>query len=160
LIILNEDGNLVDACFIAAVACLLNTKLPEVTISSPQKIRINNTKVRNLNVHHIPVCTSFYFIEGVASTQPIVDVNSKEEKLSKARLSVCMNIFEDLCGMTTFGSLQVSAPILSQCTQIALGITKEITIKLREARHENLSLLDFSHSSSTSHITQSNKSSA
>lgn len=117
---LNEDGNLVDACFLAAVACLMNTKLPEVTLAGPQKIRINDQKVRNLNVHHIPVCTSFYFIDGVPATKPVVDATSKEEKLAKSRLSICMNIFEDLCGMTTLGSLEVSPRILMSCTSTAL----------------------------------------
>ena len=33
LFVINEDGNLVDACFMAALACLMNTKLPEVTLA-------------------------------------------------------------------------------------------------------------------------------
>ena len=80
--VLNEDGNLFDACFLAAVAALMNTRLPEVTLTGPYKINVNEKKVRNLNVHHIPVCTSFYFIEGISSTKPIVDATSKEEKLA------------------------------------------------------------------------------
>ena len=112
LFVVNEDGNLVDACFLAAVACLMNTRLPEVTMAGPSKIRINEEKLRNLNVHHIPVCTSFYFVEGLSSTRPIVDATAKEEKLAKSRLSICMNIFEDLCGMSTFGSLEVDPRVL------------------------------------------------
>jgi exosome complex RNA-binding protein Rrp42 (RNase PH superfamily) len=56
-------------------------------------------------VHHIPVCTTFYFISGIEN--PIIDANAKEEKLAKSRLSICMNIFEDLCGMTTLGFLEL-----------------------------------------------------
>jgi exosome complex RNA-binding protein Rrp42 (RNase PH superfamily) len=84
-------------------------------------------------VHHIPICTSFYFMEGVLNTKPIVDANAKEEKLAKSRLSICMNIFEDLCGMTTLGSLEVSQRILLSCTQTALHLTKDLTRKLRDA---------------------------
>ena len=61
LFLLNEDGNLMDACFLASVLCLMNTRMPEVTISQ-DKVRINEEKLRYLNVHHIPVCTTFYFI--------------------------------------------------------------------------------------------------
>lgn len=93
-----------DACFLATVLSLMNTRLPEVTISR-DKIKINEEKIKYLNVHHIPVCTSFYFIEGI--DKPIVDANAKEEKLSTSRLSICMNIFEDLCGMSTLGSLEI-----------------------------------------------------
>ena len=163
LYVLNEDGNLVDACFLAAVACLMNTKLPEVTLAGPSKIRINDQKVRNLNVHHIPVCTSFYFIDGVSSTKPIVDATAKEEKLSKSRLSICMNIFEDLCGMTTLGSLEVSPKTLLACTDQAIHLTKDITRRLREAysTRSSLSLLDFSLSTITARsITQDNQKSA
>lgn len=41
LYVLNEDGNLVDACFLAAIACLMNTRLPEVTLAGQQKICVN-----------------------------------------------------------------------------------------------------------------------
>ncbi len=141
---------MVDACFLAAVASLMNTKLPEVTLAGPQKIRINELKVRNLNVHHIPVCTSFYFIEGVSPTKPVVDATAKEEKLAKSRLSICMNIFEDLCGMTTLGSLEVDPKILITCTKTALVLTKDLTRRVRDAyaQRSTLSLLDFSLSGS------------
>jgi exosome complex component RRP45 len=140
LYVLNEDGNLFDACFLAAVACLMNTRLPEVTLTGPHKVNVNETKVRNLNVHHIPVCTSFYFIEGISSLKPIVDATSKEEKLAQSRLSICMNIFEDLCGMTTLGSLEVDPRILRECTKTALTIAKEITRKVRDAFSKKLSI--------------------
>lgn len=162
LFVLNEDGNLFDACFLAAVACLMNTKLPEVTLKGPHTLRINEGKLRNLNVHHIPVCTSFYFIEGLPSSRPIVDATAKEEKLAKSRLSICMNIFEDLCGMTTLGSLEVKPSVLSQCTQTALIISKEVTRKIRDAyaKRSTFSMLDFSHSSSKQSIIDENKRSA
>ena len=105
IFLLNEDGNLMDACFLSTVIALMNTRLPEVTLSK-DKIKINEEKTKSLNVHHIPVCSSFYFLEGMQT--PIIDANSKEEKLSNSRLSISMNIFEDLCGMITQGCLEVN----------------------------------------------------
>jgi exosome complex RNA-binding protein Rrp42 (RNase PH superfamily) len=64
IFLLNEDGNLMDACFLSTVLALMNTRLPEVTLSK-DKIKVNEEKFKNLNVHHIPVCTSFYLIEGL-----------------------------------------------------------------------------------------------
>lgn len=163
---LNEDGNLVDACFLAAVACLMNTCLPEVTMAGPSKIRINDQKLRNLNVHHIPVCTSFYFIEGISSTKPVIDATAKEEKLSKSRLSICMNIFEDLCGMQTMGSLEVDPRTLLECTKQALLISKEVTRKMRDAysKRHSVPLLDLSRSTAAAasfeHLADLNKRSA
>ena len=64
------------------------------------------------------MCTTFYYIEGV--DQPIVDANSKEEKLTIARLSIIMNVFEDLCGMSTFGCLEIDPGQIISQTKLAL----------------------------------------
>ena len=40
IICLNEDGNLTDACFLAAVMGLYNTRLPEVLVSK-NRVKIN-----------------------------------------------------------------------------------------------------------------------
>lgn len=113
LFLLNEDGNLIDAFFLTTVLALMNTILPEVTISR-DKIRINEDRYKNLNVHHIPICTTFYFLEDIA--HPVVDANAKEEKLSTSKLSICMNIFEDLCGISSLGTLEIDAQVLMDCT--------------------------------------------
>jgi exosome complex component RRP45 len=93
-----------DAFFLAAVLALKNTRLPEVSMKQDQ-VTVHNEKQRYVNVHHIPVCTTFYYIPSVP--QPIIDATSKEERLATARLSICMNIFEDVCGMQTLGQLEV-----------------------------------------------------
>lgn len=157
IIVINEDGNLMDACFMAALSALMNTRLPEVNITR-EKIKINSEKLKYMNVHHIPVCTTFYFIENF--NQPIIDANAKEEKLSSARLSICMNIFEDLCGMSTLGSLEVDPEFIISCSHTCVQISKEITQKVRDAfakRHQN-PILDFSASfgSIKEQITQEN----
>ena len=141
LFIINEDGNLLDACFISSIICLMNTRMPEVLMAR-DRIRINEEKLKYMSIHHIPVCTTFYFING----QAIVDANSKEERLAKSRLSICMNIFEDVCGMSSLGNLQVDPKTVLRCTKTALEKTKEITHLIRrsfELRHLQ-PLLDFS----------------
>ena len=70
--LVNDDGNLMDAFFLAAVLALKNTRLPEVSMKKDQlKISNDPTKQHYINVHHIPVCTTFYYIPGVE--EPIVD---------------------------------------------------------------------------------------
>ncbi len=102
--LLNDDGNLIDAFFLAAVLALKNTRLPEVTMKGDD-IMVNNTKSNYVNVHHLPICSTFYFIPKI--DLPIVDACAKEERLATARLSVCMNIFEDVCGMQTLGQMDI-----------------------------------------------------
>jgi len=103
--LLNDDGNTFDAFFLAAILALKNTRLPEVTMTR-DKIKINDSKLKYLNVHHIPICTTFYFMKDIPE-EPVLDVNSKEEKLCTSRLSIVMNTYEDICGMTTLGSLEI-----------------------------------------------------
>lgn len=103
--VLNDDGNLFDAVFLAAVLALKNTRLPEVTMAR-DKIRVNDSKLKFLNVHHLPICTTFYFLKDMPD-QPVLDVNSKEEKLSVSRLSIVMNTYEDICGMASLGATEI-----------------------------------------------------
>ena len=65
--------------------------------------------------------------------QPIVDANAKEERLATARLSVCLNIFEDVCGMQTLGQMDIDPVELIECSKTALKIAKETTKLAREA---------------------------
>lgn len=70
-----------------------------------------------MNVHHLPICTTFYFLkdptkakamdESVDALRPLIDVNSTEEKLCQSRLSIVLNAYGDLCGMTTLGALEI-----------------------------------------------------
>ena len=103
--LLNDDGNLIDAFFLAAVLALKNTRLPEVSMKG-DNVMVSNTKSSYVNVHHLPICTTFYFIPKVDA--PIVDASAKEERLATARLSVCMNVFEDVCGMQTLGQMDIA----------------------------------------------------
>jgi exosome complex RNA-binding protein Rrp42 (RNase PH superfamily) len=59
---------------LAAILAIKNTRLPEVSISK-NKISINDEKMKYLNVHHIPICTTFYFIKDPRNSAGI-DENS------------------------------------------------------------------------------------
>jgi len=87
-------------------------------------------------VHHLPICTTFYFIPKV--DQPIVDACAKEERLATARLSICMNMFEDVCGMQTLGQMDIDPLQLLECTRDSLQITKTTTKIVRQAWEQRL----------------------
>lgn len=67
------------------------------------EIRINDDKTKYMNVHHLPICTTFYFLNDI----PVVDVSTSEEKLSKGRVSVVLNSYGDLCGINSLGALNI-----------------------------------------------------
>lgn len=85
-------------------------------------------------MHHIPVCTTFYYIPTI--DEPIVDATSKEERLATARLSICMNVFEDVCGMQTLGQMEVEPSQLLECAELALKCAKQTTLIVRKAWDE------------------------
>lgn len=119
----------------------MNTRVPEIQVTK-DRIRINEIKTRGINVHHIPIGVTFFYIEGISV--PIIDANAKEEKLSTAKITMFINIFNDLCGMTTFGCLEIESTEILECTQIAFEKAKEITelIRHRWANKNEYSLLD------------------
>ena len=116
--LLNDDGNCFDAFFLAAVLALKNTRLPEVTMVK-DKIRVDDSKLKYINVHHIPISCTFYFL-GDEESPPILDATAKEERLCKSRLSIVMNTYEDVCGMSTYGGLEIDQGQVLRYMKIAL----------------------------------------
>lgn len=102
--LLNDDGNMFDAIFLAAIMAIKNTQVPDVSLVKNQ-ICINDQRRKYLNVHHLPVCSTFYFLGDCP--KPALDVTTQEEKLAKARLSIVLNSYGDLCGMQTLGALNI-----------------------------------------------------
>jgi len=70
-------------------------------------IIINDKKMKYVNVHHLPIPTTFYFLKDMPN-KPVIDVIGKEERLCVSRLTIVMNSYEDICGMATLGSLNMS----------------------------------------------------
>ena len=102
--LINDDGNMFDAIFLAAVLAIKNTQVLDVSVVKNQ-ICINDQRRKYLNVHHTPICSTFYFLGD--QQKPALDVNSQEEKLCRARLSIVLNSYGDLCGMQTLGALDI-----------------------------------------------------
>lgn len=79
--------------------------------------------------------------------------------LSKSKVSICMNIFEDLCGMITLGSLEIEPEILIKCTKIALETTKHITRIVRKSwdNKSTIPLIDINGMDTLKNIQRQNK---
>ncbi|KAI6647307.1 Complex component RRP43 [Oopsacas minuta] len=87
IIICNNDGNALDACLLALVGALKNTRLPHVTVDEDEDIPIVNSVTKHeLVLREIPVCvTAAMFRENYV----IIDPNTEEEKLSSGSIIVC-----------------------------------------------------------------------
>ncbi|KAK5918064.1 hypothetical protein CgunFtcFv8_002863 [Champsocephalus gunnari] len=101
------DGNVLDACIIALLAALKNTKLPEVTINKDT----GSTR------------TSFCVFD---DSILIVDPTAEEEGLSTSHLTVVTDEKERLCVVHKPGGTPLSAEKLQECIGRATARQREI----------------------------------
>jgi len=128
--LLNYDGNLLDAVFIAALMCLKSLKVPQVRGKEDTVKILEDKPWKHINVHHMPIPITFHFIQNEENV--IIDPNAKEEKVCTSRNTIFMNVFGDICGIHTFGVLNLSFETFQKCMSVAESKAKEITGILRE----------------------------
>lgn len=61
--VINYDGNLIDSVFLAALQCLKTLKLPQVRGKDDSVKILDDKPWKNINVHHMPIPVTFYFIQ-------------------------------------------------------------------------------------------------
>ncbi|KAM8741231.1 exosome complex component RRP43 isoform 2-T2 [Acanthopagrus schlegelii] len=122
LMCLDYDGNLLDACTIALLAALQNTKLPEVTIST-ETPEVNLAKRRGLHIHKHPVSASFCVFD---DSILIVDPTAEEESLKTAQLTVVTDEEDRLCTVHKPGGTSLSGEKLQECISRATVRQREI----------------------------------
>uniref|UniRef100_A0A671WR26 Ribosomal RNA-processing protein 43 n=1 Tax=Sparus aurata TaxID=8175 RepID=A0A671WR26_SPAAU len=122
LMCLDYDGNLLDACTIALLAALKNTKLPEVTIST-ETPEVNLAKTRGLHIHKHPVSASFCVFD---DSILIVDPTAEEESLKTAQLTVVTDEEDRLCTVHKPGGTSLSGEKLQECISRATARQREI----------------------------------
>ena len=59
--LLNNDGNLIDACYLAAIISLLHFKKPYANIEEQSRVILSETKLQPLSIHHIPIAITYAF---------------------------------------------------------------------------------------------------
>jgi len=124
--VLNHDGNLIDASAIAAMAALLNTKMPTYEIEDDEvKIKSNHTP---LPIIRHPVTVTFAKI----NDKLIVDPWLEEEQVMDARLSIAIDDDGNICAMQKGGSGHFSPQQILEATQIAKEKAEEIRKKLEQ----------------------------
>ncbi|XP_033954968.1 exosome complex component RRP43 isoform X2 [Pseudochaenichthys georgianus] len=118
------DGNVLDACIIALLAALKNTKLPEVTINKDTGApEVNLEKRKGLNIRKHPVGASFCVFD---DSILIVDPTAEEEGLSTSHLTVVTDEKERLCVVHKPGGTPLSAEKLQECIGRATARQREI----------------------------------
>jgi exosome complex component RRP42 len=122
--VLNHDGNLIDASALAAMAALLDTKMPAYEIEDGEvKIKEDHTPLP-MNRH--PVTVTFAKI----NDKLIVDPWLEEEQVMDARLSIAIDDEGNICAIQKGGSGYFTPEQVLEAARIAKEKSEEIRKKL------------------------------
>jgi len=122
--VLNHDGNLIDASALAALAALLNTKMPNYEIEEGE-VKIKPGYVPLLIRRH-PITVTFAKID----EKLVVDPWLEEEQIMDARLSMAIDDDGNICAIQKGGSGYFSPQQILEAAKIAGEKAEEIGKKL------------------------------
>lgn len=122
--VLNHDGNLIDASAMAALAALLNTKMPNFEIKDGElKIKQGYTQLP-LKSHPITVTL------GKISNKLIIDPSVEEESVMDSRITFAVNEAGNICAIQKGGSGFFTPQQILDASKIALEKAAELRKKL------------------------------
>lgn len=109
---INNDGNLYDACMIASLASWMSFKIPFLR-KSGNKVNIpSNPEMINLSTLHVPLSVTFGLFDN--NTKYLVDPSLKEEKCIDGVVIISANKFGEICYLHTYGSVKVDQETVSE----------------------------------------------
>lgn len=133
LTLLDDGGNVLDACVLAAVAALRHYRKPQVDIDTsgdensmalPRLIPGTLKEPTPLALHHTPVSISFALLPAldVASdlrVATLVDPEKREELVQFGTLSIAMNVHGEVCLLDFGGGHELAPEALMGCVATA-----------------------------------------
>lgn len=122
--VLNHDGNLIDASALAALAALLNTKMPNYEIEG-EEIKIK-PGYSALPVRKHPISVTFAKINDKLAVDPWLE----EEQIMDARLTITTDDDGNICAVQKGGSGYFTPKQIFEAAQIAKEKAGEIRKKL------------------------------
>lgn len=127
--VLDQDGNLFDACEIAAVSALMNARIPETKIVTDENgnedVELLET-TQPLKLDCIPISCTF----GKIGKHIIVDPILKEEGIEDARITFAFRDDGKICATQKGEGGTFSIDEIKKCIDIASERTKEIRSNL------------------------------
>ncbi len=118
LYILNDDGNLFDACGIAALSALLDTRMPK---EEDGKI-VKGEYQGKLKLRNKPILNTF----GKIGSTVVADPSAAEEKAMSARFSVAVTEDDNITAFQKGLGGSFKAEEISHCIDLAMRNSKQI----------------------------------
>ena len=122
--VLNHDGNLIDCSALAAVAALLNTKMPNYEIKNGEFKIIQGCKPLPMKSHPVTVTV------GKINNTLIVDPWLEEEQVMDSRISMAINDEGNICAVQKGGSGYFTPQQILEASKIAQEQATKIRKKL------------------------------
>ncbi len=127
--VLDHDGNLYDACELAALGALLNTQIPDIKIVTNEKgeevVEVLET-THPLVMKHTPISCTFSKI----GDNIIVDPNYDEETIQDTRLTLAFTEENKICSTQKGEAGTFTVEEIKKCIDIAAERTKDIRSQL------------------------------
>jgi exosome complex component RRP42 len=123
--VLNHDGNLIDACALAAVSALMNTKMPNYEIKDGE-VELKNGYTP-LPMKSKPITITI----GKINDKMIVDPSLEEEQVMDARLTMALNEEGNICAIQKGLSGYFTPQQLIEASKLAREKATELRKKLK-----------------------------
>ncbi|MDR2202829.1 MAG: exosome complex protein Rrp42 [Nitrososphaerota archaeon] len=121
--VLNYDGNLIDASALAALAALMNTKMPNYDYKNGElKIKQGFTK---LPMKSCPITVTIVKI----NNQLVIDPQLEEEQVMDSRISIAVNEQGNICAVQKGGSGYFTPQQILEASQLAQAKAAELRKK-------------------------------
>lgn len=137
VIIMNHEGNLIEAASISTLAALAHYRRPDVSVEDGQ-VKVKNSEADNLisfSMLHFPFLMKFAFFK--EATISYVDPSEDEERFCDGYLIVGANIFKDITLLHISGKSLISKDqIFKQCNY-AVKRTRELNEVVKRALFED-----------------------
>ena len=123
---INDDGNLFDACALAALAAMKDAKFPK--LEKDNKINYKERTTKSLPVKGVPVSCTVYKL----GSYFLIDPNMTEFKLADARMTMVFLDDGMVCAMQKGGEMSFTKEELLEIYDLSLKKTKELRGKFKK----------------------------
>ena len=120
---LNDDGNLIDASVLASLAALKHAKFPKI---KDDRVVFGEFTDKKLELTKLPVTLTF----GKINDKILVDLNSKEESVIDARLSISV-YDENIHAMQKGGDKVITLEDVEKMIDLAIKKEKELRSSIK-----------------------------
>ncbi|KMZ85927.1 exosome complex exonuclease [Plasmodium vivax Brazil I] len=137
IIVIENDGNLYDSCYLSAYSGLVHYRNNEVTVDSSGNIIIEEgeTNYTPLSIHNTPILTTFAYFN--CEDICLIDPSIHEEEFMSFKLSVALNKNGKLVSILKPGGSPISYEKILEAIELAKKRVKSILKILEDALEED-----------------------